>query len=53
MVNISYKGFDITFNFYRKGEYTVYYDGDDVWFETEEDAKAFIDEIIKKESEVN
>ena len=50
MTSTMYKGHWIEFNFYGKEEYTVYHDGDDVWFDTEEDAKAFIDEI---ESEDN
>lgn len=42
---IRYKGYDIEHNFYGKGEYTVQYQGDDVWFKTEQEAKKFIDEI--------
>lgn len=42
---IRYKGYDIEYNFYGKGEYTVQYQGDDVWFKTEQEAKKFIDEI--------
>lgn len=38
-----YRGFAIEFNFYGSGEYTVQYDGDDVWFTTLDEAKAFID----------
>jgi len=40
-----YKGFYIEFNFYGENEYSVQYCGDDVIFNTEEEAKAFIDEI--------
>lgn len=40
---MEYKGFDIEFDFYGSGEYTVQYDGDDVWFTTLDEAKAFID----------
>lgn len=42
---MEYKGYYIEFNFYGKGEYTVQYCGDDVWFNTEEKAKEFIDGI--------
>lgn len=48
---ISYKGYDIEFNFYGKNEYTVQYQGDDIWFKTIDEAKKFIDEIsLKKDS---
>ena len=48
---ISYKGYDIEFNFYGKKEYTVQYQGDDIWFKTIDEAKKFIDEItLKKDS---
>ena len=40
-----YRGFAIEFNFYGSNEYTVQYDGDDVWFDTLDAAKAFIDEV--------
>ena len=40
-----YKGYYITLNFYNKGEYTVQYEGSDVWFKTKAEAKAFIDEV--------
>lgn len=45
-----YRDFFIEHNFYGRGEYTVDYCGDDVMFNTIEDAKAFIDEIIEYES---
>lgn len=45
MSNIEYRGYDITFNLYGKNEYTVEFCGDDVVFETEAQAKAFIDEM--------
>jgi hypothetical protein len=38
-----YKGFEISHNFYGTGEYTVFCDGDDLWFTTETEAKEFID----------
>lgn len=40
-----YKGYYIEFDIYGSGEYTVQYDGDDVWFTTLDEAKAFIDEV--------
>ena len=40
-----YRGFYIEFNFYGSGEYTVQYCGDDMWFDTLDEAKAFIDEV--------
>ena len=40
---ILYKGYDITFDMY--GRVSVQYCGDDVIFDTEEEAKKFIDEI--------
>ena len=42
-----YKGYYIDYNFYGHGEYTVSYCGDDVEFRTEEDTKAFIDEVAE------
>lgn len=44
---IKYKGYDIEFNLYNQGEYTVQMNGDDFWFMTEEEAKAFIDKEVK------
>ena len=40
-----YKGCYIEFDFYGNNEYSVQYCGDDIVFDTEEEAKAFIDEI--------
>ena len=40
-----YKGYNIEYNFYNQNEYTVQYQGDDVWFDNKEAAKKFIDEI--------
>lgn len=40
-----YKGYYIEYNFYGENEYSVQYCGDDVIFQTVEDAKKFIDEI--------
>lgn len=42
-----YKGYGIDYNFYGEHEYSVQYDGDDVMFETIEDARAFIDEVTR------
>lgn len=41
----TYKGYNIEYNFYGKNEYTVQYQGDDIWFKSEKEAKDFIDEI--------
>lgn len=41
-----YRGYTIEFNFYGMNEYSVQYDGDDVMFETEEEAMLFIDEVM-------
>ena len=40
-----YKGFDIEYDFYGLGEYSVQFCGDDIMFNTEEEAKTFIDEV--------
>lgn len=40
-----YKGFYIEFNLYGMKEYSVQYCGDDLIFQTEEEAKEFIDSI--------
>ena len=42
-----YKGYYITHNAYGKNEYTVQCDGDDCYFDSEDDAKKFIDEITE------
>lgn len=42
---ISYKGYEIAYNIYGTGEYTVQYCGDDVWFSSEKEAREFIDDI--------
>lgn len=39
-----YRDFFIEHNFYGRGEYTVDYCGDDVMFNTIDEAKAFIDD---------
>lgn len=40
-----YKGFYIEFDLYGMKEYSVQYCGDDLIFQTEEEAKEFIDSI--------
>ena len=45
---IEYRGYDIEYNFYGIKEYSVHYCGDDVLFETEADARLFIDTIIEE-----
>lgn len=40
---IEYKGFNIEYNAYGKSEYTVFLDGDDIWFESLSGAKQAID----------
>ena len=40
-----YKGHEIYFNLFNMGEVSVQYCGDEVVFNNEEEAKAFIDEI--------
>ena len=44
---MNYKGFDIEFNFYGSNEYSVQYCGDDLIFQTEAEAKEFIDTIAE------
>lgn len=43
---ITYKNYSIEYNFYGKGEYTVFYEGDDLYFRTLKEAKAFIDTLV-------
>lgn len=45
MTNELYKGYYIDFNLYDQNEYTVQYCGDDLWFDTEEEARNFINSI--------
>ena len=44
---MEYKGFFIEFNIYGANEFTVQYCGDDIIFDTEEEAKGFIEEVTK------
>lgn len=36
---------NVEYNFYNDGKYTVQYMGDDLFFDTEEEAKKFIKEM--------
>ena len=40
----TYKGYGIDFNVYGLGEYSVQFCGDDIMFDTLQEAKAFIDD---------
>lgn len=42
-----YKGYTIEKSIFRGANYTVFYNGDEILFNTIEEAKAFIDEITK------
>lgn len=44
--NISYKGYDIDFDVYGQEEYTVFFEGDDLYFNTLSEAKSFIDSMV-------
>lgn len=41
---MNYKGYDIDYDVYGCGEYTIQVDGDDIWFDTLPDAQRWIDE---------
>jgi len=45
---VIYKGYEICHNIYGTGEYSVQYCGDDVIFETSNEAIEFIDEIAEE-----
>lgn len=45
ITNETYKGYEIECNCYGRNEFTVSFEGDDVWFETLDEAKAFIDSM--------
>ena len=46
--NIGYhKGYGIDYNIYGGGEFSVQVDGDDVMFKTEQEAKDFINDLVK------
>ena len=42
----TYKEFVVEYNLYGQREYTVQYNGDDLWFNTPEEANAFIDSVL-------
>lgn len=42
-----YKGFYIEFDFYGEGEYSVQFEGDDLMFRSEAEAKDFIDSVTE------
>ena len=44
---IEYKDYYLFRDYYGSGEYTVEHDGDPYVFDTEEEAKAFIDEVTE------
>ena len=48
---LTYRDYDIEHNLYGKGEYTVQYCGDDIWFDSLDEAKLYIDDIWKREIE--
>ena len=45
---IEYKGYYIETNFYGQNEISVQYCGDDILFPTVQEAKEFIDEVVKE-----
>ena len=45
---IEYKGYYIETNFYGENEISVQYCGDDIIFPTIQEAKEFIDDIVKE-----
>lgn len=44
---IIYKNYAIEYNFYGQGEYSVFYMGDDLIFNSVKEAKKFIDSLDK------
>lgn len=48
-----YKGYDIEYNFYGQGEYSVFFAGDDVMFHTKIEAMNFIDKQVEEMKEFN
>lgn len=45
MQKVEYKGYTIVIGFYHNDDITVQYMGDDIFFESIEEAMKFIDEI--------
>ena len=46
--NISYKGYDIDFNVYGQNEYTVWFEGDDIYFRSLNEAMDFLQAQVVK-----
>lgn len=44
-MTFDYRGYLIEYNLYGAHEYTVVYDGDDIWFNSYSEATNFIDEM--------
>ena len=40
-----YNGYVIEYNLYKRSEYTVQFEGEDIWFDSEQEAKDFIDSL--------
>lgn len=49
----NYKGYGIDYDIYGNGEFSVQYGGDDVFFDSEEEARAFIDKNTGNEASEN
>lgn len=45
---IFYRNYGIEYNFYGQGEYSVFFAGDDVIFNTITEAEDFVDKIISE-----
>lgn len=45
---ITYRDYDIAVNLYGRHECTVQYCGDDIVFDTVDEAKAFIDDLYRE-----
>jgi hypothetical protein len=48
----TYRGYSIEYDYYDRKEYTVFFNGDDYWFEDKFDAYAFIDDMLAEEEEI-
>lgn len=51
--SLIYKGYGIEENVYGKNEFSIQLDGDDVLFKSLDEAKKFIDDLIKQKDSVN
>lgn len=49
MESLQYNNYWIEYNIYGQGEYTVFYNGEDVWFDTVSEARKFIDSLEEEE----